>query len=359
MNFAFRLDASLEIGTGHYGRCFTLANKIVEAGHYVLFICRHIPKHLMEQLQSNGFDVLILKHAPDKDCLNDLYHSSWLEVSQERDAKQCINGLKDLDIYLDWLIVDHYALDARWENKLRPCARNICVIDDLADRIHNCDALIDQNFYKNKNTRYLDLVPKSCNLMLGPEFAILRDEFKNLKKSVKAHNGTIGNITIFFGGSDKDNFTGFTINALGELGLKKTNVNVVVGKLHPDIKMLKKQCKEYGYKLHIQSNKIASIFLNSDLCIGGGGVITWERCCLGLPSIIISISMNQIQIAKDLDEINGCSYIGESSSITKETIQVKITQLMKNEKQLKEISETAYALVDGLGSDKITAALVN
>ena len=357
MNFAFRVDASAEIGTGHFGRCFTLAQKIRQTGHYVLFICRHIPAHLIGLIRNAECEIVILDGEEDARSSGDLYHSSWLGVSQELDASQCIRELKHLGASLDWLIVDHYSLDTRWESKLKVYAKNLCVIDDLADRQHNCNLLIDQNFYKNPNLRYSNLVPKNCQLILGPEFALLRDEFKNLKKTIKNHDGSLKNIVIFFGGSDLDNFTGVTVAALGELGLDGITVDVVVGKLHPEIKKIQERCEELKYILHVQTESIGTIFLSADLCIGGGGVTTWERCCLGLPSLIISIAMNQIQIAKDLDLVQGCIYLGDASSVTKEIIQDNIKVLINKPNQLKVISKKGYSLVDGLGADKVLSIL--
>ena len=357
MNFAFRVDASAEIGTGHFGRCFTLAKKLRKAGHSVLFICRHIPANLIGLIRDAECEIAILDGKEDARSSGDLYHSSWLGVSQELDASQCIRELKHLDERLDWLIVDHYSLDSRWESKLKVYAKRVCVIDDLADRQHDCNLLIDQNLYKNPHSRYSNLVPEDCQLMLGPDFAILRDEFKNLKKIVKNHDGSLKKIVIFFGGSDLHNFTGITVSALGELGLDGITVDVVVGNLHPEIKMIQARCEELKYILHVQTESIGAIFLSADLCIGGGGVTTWERCCLGLPSLIVSIGRNQIQIAKDLDMVQGCKYLGHASSVTKEIIQENIKVLINHPNLLKVISKKGYSLVDGLGTDKVFSIL--
>ena len=132
---------------------------------------------------------------------------------------------------------------------------------------------------------------------------------------------------------------------------------MVVGKLHPEIKMIQSRCAELNYILHVQTESIGTIFLGADLCIGGAGVATWERCCLGLPSLIISIARNQIQIAKDLDMVQGCIYLGDASTVTKETIQENIKLLNNKPNLLKLISKKGYSLVDGLGSDKVLSIL--
>ena len=359
MNFAFRVDSSAEIGTGHLGRCFTLAEKIVNAGHYVLFICRHVPSNSVEMIKKSGCKLLKLDSQGDCATQGDLSHSSWLGVEQSKDAIQCIEGLDSLDIKLDWLIIDHYALDFRWEKQLSLCTNNICVIDDLADRKHHCDLLVDQNFYNNPKSRYRHLVPPNCMLLLGPKYAILRDQFKNIKTSINNHDGKIKRIVIFFGGSDVNNFTGKAIHALGNLSLDDVSVDVIIGELHPDKQMIQRQCEKFKFVLYIQTSCIEAIFSASDLCIGGGGVSTWERCCLGLPTMIVAIAMNQIQIAKDLHDENGCIYLGDSLSVTEEIIQSKLEELFANPSEVKDISQNAYNLVDGLGAKRVLSILSN
>ena len=233
------------------------------------------------------------------------------------------------------------------------------MIDDLADRKHYCDLLVDQNFYNNPKSRYRHLVPPNCRLLLGPKYAILRDQFKNLKTSINNHDGKIKRIVIFFGGSDVNNFTGKAINALGNLSLDDVSIDVIIGELHPDKQMIQRQCEKFKFVLYIQTSCIEAIFSASDLCIGGGGVSTWERCCLGLPTMIVAIAMNQIQIAKDLHDENGCIYLGDSLSVTEEIIQSKLEELFANPSEVKDISQNAYNLVDGLGAKRVLSILSN
>jgi len=357
MNFAFRVDSSAEIGTGHLSRCLTLAEKIVNAGHYVLFICRHAPRNSLEIIEKAGCRILTLDTLVGVAAENDLPHSSWLGVDQSEDAKQCIEALGSKNIKLDWLIIDHYALDYRWEAKLAPHTQNICVIDDLADREHCCDLLVDQNFYSNPNSRYATLVPKHCTLLLGPRYAMLRDQFKNLKSSINRRDGSIERIVVFFGGSDVNNFTGKIVSALGSLSQGQFSVDVIIGDLHPDKNMIREQCERFGFVLHVQTSCIEVIFETSDLCIGGGGVSTWERCCLGLPTLIVAIAMNQIQIAKDLHSENACIYLGESLSVTEEMVKAKLSELFSDPAYVRRISKNSYDLVDGCGADRVLSIL--
>jgi UDP-2,4-diacetamido-2,4,6-trideoxy-beta-L-altropyranose hydrolase len=357
MNFAFRVDASAKIGLGHIGRCITLAKKIKKEGHSALFICRNIPANSIKMLEALGCTVVLLRRHKNVKNLDNLYHSSWLGVSQQQDAKDCIEELSSLDVKYDWLIIDHYSLDYRWERELSYFAKKICVIDDLADRKHQCDILIDQNFYNNPISRYSNLVPKNCELLLGPEYAILKDEFIEQKKLINYRDGLVKKIVIFFGGADMSNYTAKAVTALGQLRLKGVEVDVIIGELHPCKEAIEEQCKALNYSLHVQTNCIESFFSQADLCIGGGGVATWERCCLGLPTLIISIAMNQIQIAKDLDLTKGCIYLGDSSSTSKEKIKIKVKELVKDPLMLSEISKKAYSMVDGFGTKRVLSVI--
>ncbi|RME63691.1 MAG: UDP-2,4-diacetamido-2,4,6-trideoxy-beta-L-altropyranose hydrolase, partial [Alphaproteobacteria bacterium] len=170
MRAAFRVDASRAIGTGHVGRCLTLAAALRDAGGDALFLCRAHDGHLNAKIEEAGFPVLSLPKRNDTD--DDLAHSHWLGATQADDAKASIAALAGHRI--DWLVVDHYGLDARWESALRRHAHRILAIDDLADRSHDCDLLLDQNFFLDAASRYDGLLPDHCRPLLGPRYAVLR-----------------------------------------------------------------------------------------------------------------------------------------------------------------------------------------
>lgn len=183
MEIAFRVDASHQIGTGHLMRCLTLADALKSRGVKTHFVCRHIPDHLIGLLVQKDHSLTRLpedQRIDTIDAANDLTHSHWLGVSQTQDAHGTLQALNNED--LDWLVVDHYALDFRWESAMRQIAKRIMVIDDIADRSHDCDILLDQNLYADMETRYIGKVPSHCQCLLGPRYALLRDEFRQLCK---------------------------------------------------------------------------------------------------------------------------------------------------------------------------------
>jgi len=302
MNIIFRVDASINIGSGHVMRCLTLAKQLQkEKNAKVYFISRKLEGNLIDLIRSKEFEVKILPKVDN--VFNNLEgYQKWLTVSQQFDVEQTIQILTDLDISIDLLIIDSYAIDIEWENKIRPYVKKIMVIDDLANRKHDCDILLDQNFYLNMEERYNGLVPINCKLFLGPRYVILREEFYEVKKHLRHRNGNIKNIFVFFGGIDITNETMKTLRAIILLKQKDIVVNVVVGKNNPYKESIEKFCRKYdNINYYCQVDNMAELMNEADLAIGAGGTTTWERCFLGLPSLVIAVAENQIEIAKNCD----------------------------------------------------------
>ena len=228
-----RTDASLKIGSGHVMRCLTLADALRDLGAEVQFICQKHLGNLIELIRSNNFIVHELpvsvnnyfravsennsKHEPE----------NWLDTSHQQDVVETINVIQE--IHPDWLIVDHYSLGQIWETKLRPYVRKIMVIDDLANRPHDCDLLLDQNYVKDGPMRYEGLVPQSCTKLLGLQHVLLRSEFTDYKKQLPPKSCNVQRIFLFFGGSDPGNLTCRALEALSDPGLIFLNVDVVIG----------------------------------------------------------------------------------------------------------------------------------
>ncbi len=179
MRVVFRVDASLQMGTGHVMRCLTLALVLKENGVDVRFICRKHKGNLIDKIRSNGFNVHELELLVEIEVDNRLAHSQWLGATQQQDADDCINILKVEKT--NWIIVDHYALDEQWQKRIKLYCKKLMVIDDLADRKHQCDVLLDQTFGRQQKD-YLALTPEGCELLLGSQYALLRSEFSKLIK---------------------------------------------------------------------------------------------------------------------------------------------------------------------------------
>jgi UDP-2,4-diacetamido-2,4,6-trideoxy-beta-L-altropyranose hydrolase len=350
MNVAIRVDASSQIGTGHFMRCLTLADALKQHVARVRFISRFLPQYLRAMLSARKYEFILLDDAPHQDIEADLLHSPWLGTSQHSDAQESIRALSDQT--WDWLIVDHYALDDRWESPLRHSAKHILAIDDLADRQHDCDMLLDQNFYSDMESRYAGKVPSHCRLLLGPRYALLRDEFRLWRDKVKPRSGPIKRVLVFFGGVDADNYTGCTIEALSDLDLETVQVDVVIGQQHPYRTQIESTCTKHRFNCHVQTDRMAELMATADLAIGAGGTATWERCSLGLPAFIIATAENQLRQVADAAS-DGLVYAAQLTGDLRQAIKRHLEALRENSYLRHAISSKAMHVVDARGAVRV------
>ncbi len=355
LKIAFRVDASSQMGTGHFMRCLTLAENLKKRGTQIRFISRDLPAHLQTMLQNKAIELVALAKNINDVITDDLAHSHWLGCSQTEDALATLQALADKN--WDWLVVDHYALDARWEKKLREKVKKILVIDDLADRQHDCDVLLDQNHYAYMETRYLGKVPTQCQLLLGAGYALLRDEFQQKREQIKPRQDAVKRILVFFGGVDADNYTGLAIAALSEIDISKIQIDIVIGAGHPYREQIKVASVEHGFNCHIQTDKMAQLMAEADLAIGAGGSATWERCCLGLPTLAICMAHNQQKQLADA-ALAGWLYSPEIKKDLKQ-LQTHITALIENSYLRELISHNCIQAVDGRGILRVISSIEN
>jgi len=354
MLVAFRTDASTQIGTGHFMRCLTLADALRQTGAEVRFLCRELPAHLAEMLAAKDISHTPLVGLPSGPPAQDLAHSAWLWTDQEHDAQACLSALEGS--MWDWMVVDHYALDLCWEGRMRESAKQIMVIDDLADRQHDCDLLLDQNYYADMQSRYEGKTPAHCQLLLGPRYALLRDEFHELRKQVHPRTGQVKKILVFFGGADADNYTGVAVQALSELGVPGIQVDVVIGAQHPAREEIGQACAALGYHCHVQTSRMAKLMAEADLAIGAGGSATWERCCMGLPALSICVAQNQRRQLMDAAAA-ALLYAPLVNDDFKTTLKVHVRALIDNPALRSLLSGTAMREVDGRGVVRVARML--
>ncbi|MBU1777916.1 MAG: UDP-2,4-diacetamido-2,4,6-trideoxy-beta-L-altropyranose hydrolase, partial [Gammaproteobacteria bacterium] len=257
LRIAFRVDASSRIGSGHFMRCLTLADALTTRGAQIRFISRNLPIYLRNILDARGYMFAMLDGGSAESSIENLQHSHWLETSQASDAANTMQKLSD-GVW-DWVVVDHYALDVRWESVLRQMVKNIFVIDDLADRKHDCDILLDQNFYPDMFSRYGGKVPAQCRQLLGSRYLLLREEFRQQRKLVRTRGGRVERLLVVFGGADATNNTGRVLEALANFDYVFQYVDVVIGAQHPFGKQIAAACMKQGYIFHRQTNRMAEL----------------------------------------------------------------------------------------------------
>ena len=361
----FRTDASAAIGSGHVMRCLALAAKLKTAGAEVCFICRELPGNLCGTINDSwGFPVHRLPHDPgwtphpSSNEPDTTTHAAWLGADWQDDARQTAGAISSQLKGSDWLVVDHYALDARWEAALRPSTRHLMVIDDLADRSHECDVLLDQNLHRDLSTRYDNLIPSHCQRLLGPRYALLRQEFGKARAKLRVRDGVVRRLLIFFGGTDTNNETAKALEAVKALNRPDVDVDVIVGATSPNLENIRSICAGLPHAcLHHNPNNIAELIGNADLAIGATGATSWERCCLGLPSIVISLAMNQESIARALADDGLAIYLGKRAAVTAGMITAAVEELMPNPDRMKAMGRVCAELTDGNGAKRVARAL--
>ncbi len=333
-------------------RCLTLADGLKEQGAQVCFVSRYLPEHLVSIVVKKNHDLIKLLDGYGQDSDGKLAHSHWLSTSVEIDARECIRLLGSQT--WDWLVVDHYALDARWESALRPVVGKILVIDDLADRQHDAEVLLDQNLYPEMSQRYGGLLSKGCRELLGPGYALLRREFVEARARVGSHSSEVRKFFVFFGGSDLTNETEKSLKAIAALNRHDILVDVVVGAGNSHHKSIEEFCTSIsGVRFHCQVDNMAQLMSQADLALGAGGSTTWERCALGLPSLVISVADNQIAIADGVDKAGAHRHLGLSKNVSVAQLTAAIEVFCGVPEILREMSQSASALVDAKGCERV------
>ena len=323
---AIRVDSSEQIGSGHLMRCLTLAERLRKKSAEVHFISRDLAGSLHRLVEEHGFPLHLLpRHEEDTNLTG---YAAWLTVPQVVDAEETGEILSRMQP-VNRLVVDSYALDAVWEQRLRPLVREIFVIDDLANRPHDCDVLLDQNYYREMRHRYDGLVPPACKLLLGPSHALLREEFYEAREKIGVRDGVLRRILVFYGGSDTTRETEKAIRALVQLQLPSVAVDVVVGGSNSHRAYIEELCAAHDFlHYHCQVSNMAELMAHADLCLGAGGTTTWERCFLGLPAIVTAIAENQFEICRDCAEVGLIYYLGRWNEVTEVDIARAVSKFM-------------------------------
>ena len=272
---------------------------------------------------------------------------AWAKWS--RDAEETTRALEDF--VPSWLVVDHYAIDARWERKLRAHSTvQIMVIDGIANRSHDCDLLLDQTYSPAGALRWDGLVPASCQRLVGPQFALLRPEFVSAQRNLRRRDGRVRRIFVAFGGVDEPNATALALDAIAELARPDLAVDVVVGAANPHLRQLQERCLAVdNVHLHVQVFGVAELMARADLAISAGGGLLLEQCFMQLPSIVVSIAANQIRPARALHELGAVLYVGDFSTaqpeVTAQSIGESLLQLLSAPERLLHMQAIARDLI--------------
>jgi UDP-2,4-diacetamido-2,4,6-trideoxy-beta-L-altropyranose hydrolase len=343
MDVVFRTDSSHNIGTGHVMRCLALADELRQKGTDINFVCREAPGNMISYIGNRGYEVHLLPG----------------EIDIEKDRRLTKNILSKNESKPDWLIIDHYDIGIQWESAMYGLVNKIMVIDDLANRKHVCDLLLDQNYSKNED-RYSGLVSGNCIKLLGPKYSILRPQFQKVRNNLRKRDGGVNRILVFMGGADPKNVTSKALRAIRMLDRSDIAVDVVIGNLNPFHEEIKNLISKIPNTIcHHNVENMADLMLSADLCIGAGGTTTWERCCVGLPTMTIILAENQKSISENLDKKGALINLGWYHNVTENNIKEVIEGLFDNPRKMVSMSDKSRRLVDGEGVNRVCDAMTS
>lgn len=336
MIVAVRVDGSARIGMGHVMRTLAFARRLRAQGADVSFLMRPSDDVAPARVRDAGFPVRLL----DADRL-DVERHPWLGVAPERDAADTA-ALLAAGETPDWLVADNYGIDERWERALRPSVRALLAFDDLADRRHDVDALIDQNVVDDAGARYAALVPPHARLFVGPRFAQLRDQFVRRSGRRRARDGTIERVLVAFG-SDSGTHTAIALEAL-ERVRAPLQVTAILADRAPRAVDVRQIVERRGWTLLGYVEEMAALLDASDLVVGAGGTSAWERAVLGVPTIAWTIADNQRDVIAALAAAGAIVTVASPDAAS---VAALVAQLCGDPDRVRAIGDAALGVMAG------------
>ncbi|MDX8357909.1 UDP-2,4-diacetamido-2,4,6-trideoxy-beta-L-altropyranose hydrolase [Sphingopyxis terrae] len=362
MTILFRTDASTEIGTGHVMRCLTLADALAAEGASAHFLCRAHPGHLAALIERRGHGVTLLARGEGDPVESRLAHSAWLGSSVAADVAEALEAADSFRP--EWVVVDHYALDVEWETAMRRTGARILAIDDLADRAHDCDVLLDQNLGRSVHD-YARLVPVDAAVLAGPAHALLRDQFVAARASslLRRQDGAVRTVLVNLGGVDRDDATSVVLSALAAAnGAASFHVRVVLGASALWGERVRALAATLPFEVQVMQgiDDMAVEMASADIAIGAAGSTSWERCALGLPTVMLVLADNQRAIAAALDAAGCAINLGDPFVAAFPAILARtVADLASDANRVIAMSGKAAATVDGEGCARVVAAMMD
>lgn len=336
----FRADGNRDIGGGHIARCRALADALQEKGWRVRFAVNRATLDAFPSICQFGEGVIEL---PPGDETMDAAH-----LTNATQTGAC-----------DLLVVDHYGLGRAFESACRPWAKRIMAIDDLADRPYDCEVLLDQTLDRTEDD-YRALVPPDTVLLLGPNFALLRPEFAFARDgAIAARRGRdCRRVLVSMGAMDPDNITCRVLDGIARSGCDLAT-DVVLGDGAPNLKAVEEKVQEMGagIRLHVGGTNMAELMARADIAVGAGGTMSWERCALGLPSLVIVCFDNQREVGERLGAAGAVSLLGDIGTVNGDRIAAELERLMSDRKAVGTMAAKSACIADGRGAARVVDAI--
>lgn len=352
MNVAFRLDASVVIGTGHLVRCISLAQSLQDVGVRCHFVLRQLGLDVTWRVRAAGFEVHELP-PPDR-VPNPHSHADWAGVDEVRDAAE--TAAVFASVQLDWVVVDHYSFSADWHSRVRAgTGARIAAIDDLGDRPMSVDVLVDHNYSVDHLAKYYGRLPVSSALLAGPTYALLSSGYANAPRYV--YHAEVRSIGIFMGGVDVHNHSSMALDSC-ELAGFRGPVEVVSTAANPHLSMLRQRIATRStWSLSEDLPSLTTFFSRHDVQIGAGGGSTWERCCIGVPTLALILAENQRMVLEPLSRL---AVLQAASQVlpTVEGLASDLVRMINNSEFRRVLADNSRRLVDGRGARRVADFLV-
>ena len=352
----------MTIGTGHMKRCITLGRELEAMGAAVIYVTRKIDEASTAVVGEEA-NIAWLPGSLDDyiSHQNSAPHVNWSPVSWDEDSAQTVDEL--IDFRPTWVIVDHYAFDALWHDKVRKSLGcKIMVIDDLADRDLMPDLLLDANYASNHKLKYRNHLPSFARTCFGPKFALLDPIYRTCPPY--EFRRQVGSIGIFMGGADTAGLSEKALAVCREKAGFIGQIEVVTTSANPNLTRLASICgATSNTSLLVDLPNLAEFFSRHDLQIGAGGSASWERCCVGVPSISVVAATNQLAVTPALDAIGVtmAASMGEDDIIFADMSMARLEHvllgLLSNPCKRQKLGTNAKALVDGFGSLRAAVCL--
>jgi UDP-2,4-diacetamido-2,4,6-trideoxy-beta-L-altropyranose hydrolase len=335
----FRTDASPAIGGGHVVRCLALAQGLRELGWRCVFAVR----------------------APTMATVPALAHAGHSIVELRGDVR---DEARELGSHLagdaEWLGVDHYERGRTFEHEVRARVRRVLVVDDVPARAHDCELLLDQTPGREADD-YRPWVPERCRLLLGPRYALLRPQFAAARTTALARRTetkSIQRILVSFGATDRHGRALIALEGIRRAGLRVA-VDVTLGRGSPHAAAVHEAAERSPLQVTVREDApdMAALMERADLAVGAAGSTAWERCCLGLPSVVSVEADNQRDIATALERAGAALAVGESESPTPEVVAEALSLLARDGDRLAAMSAAAARICDGRGAERVAEIL--
>lgn len=342
----FRCDLSPKIGSGHFMRCFRLAQALKARHGSLHFVLSGLPPKGKSLLESSKFEYSDIGIGPNEFKSDD--YKSWLSFSPNTDAERTKKSLANQSIKA--IVIDHYGIDREWERHFSDFP--LISIDDLANRPHEVDLLIDSNEYRAKEERYNGLLRKGTETFLGCEYALLDPEIRRFRRRTFEAPSKIERIFVCFGGGDPSSETVKMLPAILQTN-QTIKWTVVMGSMNNDVELIRDMIGiNKNIELYHDPSNLYELMANCQYSFGAGGTMTWERAAIGLPMSLTAVAANQVHVCEDLKYQEYARYLGTEAETTADSYKMAVEGALL-EGCPPRFGELAKQC-DGLGAERIS-----